>query len=243
MIYTFQEILDFSTTTWFEAVQQPENPVFAKYVEEMWLEARELVNEKHIKQERFDEILKIEKLKERLLSLREEIVKGAIAREEKKDPDNLKIVLEENMRKMEKEAAERMERRDATKEEAQKILEITETDIKILLQEIHKLGPKIAVITDGPKGAYCYDGSDMLFQRAYPDPKPPLERTGAGDAFSSTFTSALALGKNIREALMWAPINSMSVVQEVGARAGLLTRKKLEEYLALAPEDYKPQKI
>lgn len=129
------------------------------------------------------------------------------------------------------------------KDEAQRILEITEPDIKILLQKIHKLGPKITVITDGPKGAYCYNGDEMLFQGSYPDPKPPYERTGAGDAFSSTFTTALALGKSIREALMWAPINSMSVVQYVGAREGLLTREKLEEYLLQAPEDYKPQKI
>lgn len=129
------------------------------------------------------------------------------------------------------------------KDEAQRILEISETDIGILLQEIHKLGPKIAVITDGPRGAYCYDGDEILFQRSYPDPKLPYERTGAGDAFSSTFTAALALGKSVREALMWAPINSMSVVQYVGAREGLLTREKLEEYLKNAPEDYRPQKI
>ena len=129
------------------------------------------------------------------------------------------------------------------KDEAQRILEITESDIKILLEEMHKLGSKIVVITDGPKGAYTYDGKEMLFMPSYPDPKPPYERTGAGDAFSSTFTVALALGKSVRDALMWAPINSMSVVQEVGARAGLLIREKLEEYLAKAPEDYKPQKI
>ncbi|HEY4527710.1 MAG TPA: hypothetical protein VJL09_01565 [Candidatus Paceibacterota bacterium] len=45
------------------------------------------------------------------------------------------------------------------------------------------------------------------------------------------------------EALRWAPVNSMSVVQYVGAREGLLTREKLEEYLAKAPPDYKPRKI
>lgn len=129
------------------------------------------------------------------------------------------------------------------KDEAQRILEITENDIKILLEEMQKLGSKIVVITDGPKGAYSYDGEEMLFMPVYPDPKPPYERTGAGDAFSSTFTAALALGKSVREALMWAPINSMSVVQHVGAREGLLTREKLEEYLKNAPEDYKPQKI
>ncbi|MEK7503096.1 MAG: carbohydrate kinase family protein [Patescibacteria group bacterium] len=129
------------------------------------------------------------------------------------------------------------------KDEAQRILEISENDIKILLEETRKLGPKIVVITDGPKGAYSYDGEKMLFMPAYPDPKPPYERTGAGDAFSSTFTAAMALGKSVREALMWAPINSMSVVQDIGARAGLLTRAQLEDYLKKAPEDYKPVKI
>ena len=127
------------------------------------------------------------------------------------------------------------------KEEAQRILETDEHDISKLLKVMAALGPKIVVITDGVKGAYAYDGKEMLFMRLYPDPKPPLERTGAGDAFSSTFTVALALGMDIRGALKWAPINPMSVVQQIGARAGLLTRKELEEYLAKAPADYEPK--
>lgn len=129
------------------------------------------------------------------------------------------------------------------KEEAQRILEMEEKDIKKLLQAIQDLGPKIVVITDGPQGAYTYNGSEFLFMPPYPDPKPPLQRTGAGDAFSSTFTVALALGKDVREAMQWAPINSMSVVQGIGARAGLLSREKLEEYLKNAPENYKPSEI
>ncbi len=129
------------------------------------------------------------------------------------------------------------------KEEAQRILEIQEEDIKKLLQEIAELGPKIVVITDGVKGAYAFDGKEMYSMRLYPDPKPPISRTGAGDAFSSTFTVALALGKDIKEALRWGPVNSMSVVQGIGAQAGLLTREKLEEYLAKAPEDYYPRPI
>lgn len=129
------------------------------------------------------------------------------------------------------------------KEEAQRILEIEEPDIVRLLKMMSALGPKIVVITDGVKGAYSYDGKEMLFMRPYPDPKAPLERTGAGDAFSSTFTAALALGMNIRDALKWAPINPMSVVQQVGAQAGLLTRKELEEYLSKAPADYEPKII
>ncbi len=129
------------------------------------------------------------------------------------------------------------------KEEAERILKTKEDDIKKLLSGVRELGPKIVVITDGPKGAYTYDGSETLYLRAYPDPKPPFERTGAGDAFSSTFTVALALGKDVREALMWGPVNSMSVVQKIGAQAGLLSEGEIHELLLKAPSDYVPQKI
>lgn len=131
----------------------------------------------------------------------------------------------------------------SNKEESQRILETDEGDIKNLLKMISELGPKITVITDGPKGAYSYDEKEMLFMPPYPDPKPPFERTGAGDAFSSTFAVAMALGKSVREALMWAPINPMSVVQQIGARAGLLIRPELEDFLKNAPEDYIPKII
>jgi len=117
------------------------------------------------------------------------------------------------------------------KEEAQRILNIEETDIKKIISNMHKLGPKIVCITDGPNGAYASDGKDVWFSPMYPDPKPPVDRTGAGDSFSSTFSVALALGKTIPEALSWAGVNSMSVVQYIGAQKGLLTREKLEEYL------------
>lgn len=127
------------------------------------------------------------------------------------------------------------------KEESQRILDSKEDDIKNLLKMISELGPKITVITDGPKGAYSYDRKEMLFMPPYPDPAPPLERTGAGDAFSSTFTAALALGKSVKEAMMWAPVNPMSVVQQIGARAGLLNREQIEEYLKKAPADYEPK--
>jgi sugar/nucleoside kinase (ribokinase family) len=124
-------------------------------------------------------------------------------------------------------------------DEARRILENEEQDIIKLLKSMHDLGPKIVVITDGPKGAYAYDGTDAWQMPIYPDPKAPYERTGAGDAFASTVTVALALGKTLPEALMWGPINSMSVVQSIGAQKGLLSRDALEKYLDEAPESYK----
>ena len=130
------------------------------------------------------------------------------------------------------------------KEEAQRILNISKKkpSIKILLKKIRKLGPNIVIITDGPKGAYSYDGKEILQIPMYPNQKKPYDRTGAGDSFSSTFTSALASGKTIREALMWGPINSMSVVQYLGAQKGLLTKKKLLDFLKKAPKKYRIKK-
>ncbi len=124
------------------------------------------------------------------------------------------------------------------KEEAERILGLGETDIPALLKAMHALGPKTVLITDGPNGAYASDGTEMLKIPMYPDPKEPLDRTGAGDAMTATVVAALALGKSLREALLWGPVNSMAVVQEIGAQKGLLTREKLEQYLANAPADY-----
>ncbi len=129
------------------------------------------------------------------------------------------------------------------KEEAKKILATEISDIKQLLLMVKKIGPKIVVITDSIKGAYVFNGHTTYFMPPYPDPKPPYERTGAGDAFSSTFTVALACGKDIITALKWAPINSMSVVQKVGAREGLLARNILEKYVKKAPKNYQSQEI
>ena len=129
------------------------------------------------------------------------------------------------------------------KNEAKTILKSDADDIQTLLAGVRALGPQIAVITDGPNGAYADDGTEIWSMPMYPDPKEPIDRTGAGDSFSSTFTTAIAAGKSIPDALAWAPINSMSVVQYIGAQEGLLTREKLEEYFKNAPSDYAPQKI
>jgi len=128
-------------------------------------------------------------------------------------------------------------------EEAQKILNTEDKDILVLSKGIQALGPKMVVISDGSKGAYLYKGGELWHNSIYPDITPPIDRTGAGDAFSSTFTVALALGKSPLEAFSWGPINSMSVVQYIGAQAGLLTKEKLEEYLKVAPENYKVTKV
>ncbi|HLC66552.1 MAG TPA: carbohydrate kinase family protein, partial [Candidatus Nanoarchaeia archaeon] len=130
-------------------------------------------------------------------------------------------------------------------EEARQILGTNEPEPGKLPKMMNAIGPKISVVTDGPKGAYAYDSytGKSYFMPPYPDPKPPVSRTGAGDACSSTITVALALGLPIETALQWGPINSMNVVQHVGAQTGLLTRAELEQLLATRPVDYFAKEI
>jgi ribokinase len=111
--------------------------------------------------------------------------------------------------------------------------------LKGLAEGLHELGPKTVVITDGAKGSYASFEGRLVTIPNYPDPADPLDRTGAGDAFASTIVSALALGESMETALTWAPINSMNVVQHLGAQAGLLGREDVVKYLNEAPQDYK----
>ena len=129
------------------------------------------------------------------------------------------------------------------REEATTISGGNHADVHDLLDKLHALGPKIVVISDGHAGAYASDGTSRFKMPIYPDPKPPYERTGAGDAFTSTFVAAIMHGADIEQALLWAPINSMSVVQKVGAQAGLLDEHQLNYYLRKAPASYHPERL
>ncbi len=128
-------------------------------------------------------------------------------------------------------------------EEAQRILGSNSRDVKALLKGLANQGPKLVLITDAAKGAYMFDGDHYYFMPIYPDPKPPFERTGCGDAFASTFMAALCMGKSPLEALVWAPVNPMSVAQFIGSQEGLLTEQQIEWWLKRAPADYRPKEI
>lgn len=125
------------------------------------------------------------------------------------------------------------------KEESQEILKTKEHDIKKLLKGVRALGPKIAVITDGRKGSYIETPQGVWSAPMYPDPAPPVDRTGAGDSTSSTTIAYIIKGFPPQEALLRGLINSASVVQEIGAQKGLLTAEKIEEWYAKRPPEFK----
>lgn len=127
------------------------------------------------------------------------------------------------------------------REEAVQVGGGNRNDMHDLINRLHDLGPKTVVVTDGPAGAYASDGTARFKMPPYPDPAPPVERTGAGDSFASTLVAALIRGNTLEGALQWAPINSMNVVQHTGAQAGLLGEKELAELLKVAPHWYKAE--
>ncbi len=125
------------------------------------------------------------------------------------------------------------------KEESQRILQTKEKNIKTLMQNIRALGPKISVITDGRNGAYLQSAEGSWYAPMYPDPAPPKERTGAGDATSSTTIAYIIKGLPPQEALLRGLINSANVVQEIGAQKGLLNAAQIDEWYAKRPADFK----
>jgi sugar/nucleoside kinase (ribokinase family) len=115
-------------------------------------------------------------------------------------------------------------------------------DMAALLQRLHGLGARTVVITDGPAGAFASDGTARYCVPSYPDPAPPIDRTGAGDAFTATLMAALCKGYSLEQALAWAPINAMSVVHQVGSQAGLLSEQLVKQWLDQAPAGYSVSK-
>lgn len=79
----------------------------------------------------------------------------------------------------------------------------------------------VIVVSDGPKGVVATDGKTVVRGGLYED-VPVIDRTGAGDAFGSGFVSMYAQGKDLTECVVFASANSTSVVQSIGAKAGIL---------------------
>lgn len=130
------------------------------------------------------------------------------------------------------------------KEEAQTILGTTESDVKMLMENIRALGPKIVVVTDGPNGSNILEPDGSAWHvPMYPDPAPPVSRTGAGDATASTTVAFIELGLAPREALLRGIINAASVVQGIGAQTKLLSKEDIEAWYAKRPADFQATQI
>lgn len=104
----------------------------------------------------------------------------------------------------------------------------SQTYILSLMQQLQKQGPKTIVITNGANGAYALDeqGKDYFLA---PIPVVVVEKTGAGDAFTTGFLAAWYTRHKIEDAMGWGARNAASVIGKVGAEAGLLTLQQITQ--------------
>ena len=107
-----------------------------------------------------------------------------------------------------------------------------------LLDSLHRLGPR-------DRRRHRRSGGGLRVGRlaALPGPRLPRSRPPQGADRRRRRLLVCARrrpgqGSPAGEALAWAPVNAMSVVQEVGSQSGLLSESQLRRYLADAPESY-----
>ncbi len=84
------------------------------------------------------------------------------------------------------------------------------------------------VITDGKNGGRYFTRESGWHEYDSLEAQS-VDDTGAGDSFVVGFVSALLLQKEAHEAIRWGVFSARSVVQQVGAKPGLLTRQALEQ--------------
>ena len=96
-----------------------------------------------------------------------------------------------------------------------------------LVKVLHRIGAKTVALTDGLRGAWGYDGRQLLHAGAVP--QKALDSTGAGDAFTSGFLAAHIKRNDLQTCLKWGIANSSNSVTEFGGQAGLLDEKEIIE--------------
>lgn len=141
---------------------------------------------------------------------------------ELKNPDKLKALLED------------VEVLAVNKEEAQMIVH-GETSEELVRHAQHYC--PVVIVSDGPNGVVASDGKTVVEAGMYED-VPVVDRTGAGDAFGSGFLSHYALGKSLKESIIFASANSTSVVQSVGAKEGILHKGTVLHDMPLTEKEF-----
>ena len=89
------------------------------------------------------------------------------------------------------------------------------------------LSPGIVAVTNGERGVTVSDGKKIYKAGIFKE-NEVKDRTGAGDAFGSGFVSVLIRGGSIEEAIRFASANATSVIEQIGATEGILSKKEFD---------------
>ncbi|MGN0017959.1 MAG: carbohydrate kinase family protein [Candidatus Gastranaerophilaceae bacterium] len=103
-------------------------------------------------------------------------------------------------------------------------------DLVSILKKLKVRDYQIVVVTDGGNGAYAYNGENFYYCPVLQG--KVVSTLGAGDAFASTFCATMnKTHLDIGKSLMYATVNSSSVVSKFSATEGLLTFEEIEKVL------------
>jgi len=107
-------------------------------------------------------------------------------------------------------------------EEAGELLGIDYSNEEEIFKKADELIGGIFIMSKGHEGVSVSDGKN-IYTAGVPD-SPIVERTGAGDAFTSGFVSEYIRSGDIVKAIQFATANASSVVTLFGAKAGILKK-------------------
>lgn len=124
------------------------------------------------------------------------------------------------------------------REEAARLTVVDYQKEKEIFKKLDEFTPGIAAMTDAEKGVLVSDGF-RIYQAGIFKEKSVIDRTGAGDAFASGFVAGLIQKKekcekglcrpyNIEYAIRLGSANATSVIEKIGAKEGIITKKEFE---------------
>lgn len=125
------------------------------------------------------------------------------------------------------------------REEAARLTGVDYQKEKEIFKKLDEFTPGIAAMTDAEKGVLVSDGY-RIYQSGVFKEKFIADRTGAGDAFASGFVAGLIQKKekcekglcrpyNIEYAVRLGSANATSVIEKIGAKSGIITKKEFEK--------------
>ena len=103
------------------------------------------------------------------------------------------------------------------------------------VERLRALGPRGVVVTLGSDGCLVA-GSDGTLARIGSQRVVAEDTVGAGDAFNGALAAALAGGKALREAAVWANAAAALAVTRPGAQASLPRLDEIDRLAAVPPE-------
>jgi len=103
-------------------------------------------------------------------------------------------------------------------------------DYKEALERLAKHLSGFVAITDGPKGVYWLEGSELRHLPAFK--VETIDSLGAGDAFHGGFTLALAEGRALPDIMRFASATAALKCMKFGGASGAPTRAEVEAFLA-----------